>query len=161
MTPAVSRTDVAPVVREFVAAVWNGEDPDAIDDLTTRDFWLHQLVAESDHDRDGFRAFVDEMHAAMPDFSLVIEDLVVDGDVAIVHATMRGTPEQPMQALQPTGESFAVNVFHKYRLEGDRIAEAWVMADALSTLNQLGLFPPPPSMMLKLVGRKLRGRLFG
>jgi hypothetical protein len=35
------------------------------------------------------------------------------------------------------------------------------MADALSTLNQLGLFPPPPAMILKMVGRKLTGRLGG
>lgn len=161
MTAAVSRTDTESVVSEFVVAVWNGEEPDAIEELTTPAFALHQLVAEEDHDRDGFRTFQTEMHDAMPDFSLEIEDLVVEGDTAIVHVTMSGTPEKPMQAIQPTGASFSVDAFHKYRLEDGRIAEVWVMADALSTLNQLGLFPPPPAMVLKLVASEVKGRLFG
>lgn len=161
MTPTVTRTDTAAVINEFVVAVWNGEDPDALEGLTTAEFVLHQLVAEEDHDRDSFAAFQAEMHAAMPDFSMVVEDLVVEDDHAIAHVTMSGTPEKPMQALQPTGESFSVNAFHKYRLADGRIAEGWVMADALSTLNQLGLFPPPPAMILKLVARRLKGRLLG
>lgn len=161
MSTTVAEPEAVTVVRVFIRDVWNGEAPDAIDELTTEDFALHQLVAEEDHDLDGFRAFLAELHNAMPDFSLVVEDLVVEGDVAIAHATMSGTPEEPMQALQPTGESFSVNVFHKYRLDDGRIAESWVMADALSTLNQLGMFPPPPGMILKMVGRKLKGRLFG
>lgn len=159
MTAAVTETDTEAVVREFIRAVWNGEDADAIDDLTTDDFALHQLVAEEDHDRAGFRSFQAQMLDAMPDFDLTIEDLVVDGDAAIAHVTMRGTPEKPMQALQPTGESFAVNAFHRYRVEDGRIAEVWVMADALSTLNQLGLFPPPPAVILRMVAGKLKSRL--
>lgn len=161
MTAAVTRTDADAAVREFVTAVWNGEAPGAIDGLTTPDFVLHQLVAEADHDREGFTAFQRELHDAMPDFSLEIEDLVVEDDTAIAHVTMSGTPEKPMQALQPTGKSFAVNAFHKYRLADGRIAEVWVMGDALSTLNQLGLFPPPPAMILRLVASKVKGRLFG
>lgn len=161
MTATVTRTASEAVVREFVAAVWNGEEPDATEGLTTPDFTLHQLVAEEDHDRESFEEFRTEMHDAMPDFSLEIVDLVADGDKAITHVTMSGTPEKPMQALQPTGESFSVNAFHKYRLEDGRIAEVWVMADALSTLNQLGLFPPPPAMILKMVAGKVKGRLFG
>jgi steroid delta-isomerase-like uncharacterized protein len=154
-------TETGTVVRAFVRDVWNGADLDAIDDLTTEDFALHQLVAEEDHDRESFRNFQTQLLDAMPDFSLVLEDLVVEGDRAIAHATMGGTPEEPMQALQPTGESFSVNAFHKYRLDAGRIDEVWVMADALSTLNQLGLFPPPPGMILKMVATKVKGRLFG
>lgn len=161
MTATVTRTATETVVREFVAAVWNDGDSDAIEGLTTPDFTLHQLVAEEDHDRESFGAFRAEMHDAMPDFSLEIVDLVAEGDTAIAHVTMSGTPEKPMQALQPTGESFSVNAFHKYRLEAGRIDEVWVMADALSTLNQLGLFPPPPGMILKMVATKVKGRLFG
>lgn len=161
MTAAMTEATARRVVAEFVRTVWNAEDPDAIDDLTTGDFVLHQLVAEQDHDRESFAAFGAELHDAMPDFSLEVEDLVVEEEYAIAHATMSGTPEKPMQALQPTGESFSVNAFHKYRLEDGRIAEVWVMADALSTLNQLGLFPPTPAMILKLVARKLKDRLLG
>lgn len=161
MSAVVTDTDTGAVVREFIRAVWNGEVPDALEQLTTPDFALHQLVADEDHDRASFEAFRTEMHDAMPDFAMVIEDLVVEGDRAIAHVTMNGTPEKPMQALQPTGESFSVDAFHKYRFEDGRIAEAWVMADAIGTLSQLGVFPPGPGMMLRIVAGKVKARLLG
>ena len=161
MTAAVTETDTGAVVREFVRAVWNGEDPDAIESLTTDDFALHQLVAGEDHDRDGFAGFQTEMLEAMPDFTMAIEDLVVDGDDAVALVRLGGTPVKPMQAIRPTGESFSVNAFQKYRVEDGRIAEVWVMADAIGTLSQLGVFPPSPRMMLRIAVGKLRSRLFG
>lgn len=161
MSSLVTDADTADIVGAFVEAVWNGEDPDAMDDLTTDGFLLHQLVAGEDHDRASFRAFMADIHDAMPDFSIVIRDLVVDGDDAIALLRMSGTPEKPMQAIRPTGRSFEVDVFHKYRLEDGRIAEIWVMADAVGTLRQLGIFPPTPRLMLRLAAGKLKARLLG
>lgn len=161
MTAAVTEADTGSVVREFVRTVWNGEDPAALEQLTTPDFALHQLVADEDHDRESFGAFRAEMHDAMPDFSMDIQDLVVDGDDAVALIRMGGTPVKPLQALQPTGESFSVHAFHKYRLEDGRVAEAWLMVDAIGTMSQLGLFPPGPRMLFRMVTGKLKARLFG
>lgn len=157
----VTDSDAGAVVRAFVEDVWNGADPAAIDALTTDDFVLHQLVAGEDHDRDGFAAFHAEMLDAMPDLSVDVEDLLVDGDDAVALVRMRGTPEKPMQALRPTGRSFDVNAFQKYRLEGGRVAEVWVMVDAIGTLSQLGVFPPSPRLMARIALGKLRARLPG
>lgn len=161
MSAPVSETDTAATVRSFVSDVWNGGDPAAIDSLTTEDFVLHQLVAGEDHDRASFADFQAEMLEAMPDFAMEVQDLLVDGADAVALVRMGGTPEQPMQALRPTGESFSVAAFQKYRLEGGRIAELWVMADALGTLNQLGLFPPPPGVILRMVATRTKQRLLG
>lgn len=161
MSAVVTETDPRAVVEAFVDEVWNGEDVAALERLTTPDFSLHQLVANEDHDRESFAAFREGMHDAMPDFSLEIEALVVEGDDAIALLRMGGTPVKPLQALQPTGESFSVHAFHKYRVEDDRIAEAWLMVDAIGTMSQLGLFPPGPRMILRMVAGKLKGRLLG
>ena len=48
----VTDTDAGAVVRAFVDDVWNGDDPGALDALTTDDFVLHQRVAGEDHDRE-------------------------------------------------------------------------------------------------------------
>ena len=161
MSALVPDRDTAAVVRRFVDDVWNGEEPDAIETLTTDDFVLHQLVAREDHDRDEFRAFQADILDAMPDFAIAITDLVVDGDDAVALLRMGGTPEKPMQALRPTGRSFEVDVFQKYRLEDGRIAEVWVMADAVGTLRQLGVFPPTPRLLLRLAAGRLKRRLLG
>lgn len=161
MNPVVSETDTRAVVEAFVDRVWNGDDPDALGDLTTPNFALHQLVAGEDHDRASFGAFRAEMHDAMPDFSMTVEDLVVEGDDAVALLRMGGTPEKPLQAVKPTGESFTVHSFHKYRVEDGRIAEAWLMVDAIGTMRQLGLFPPGPRMIIRMMAGKLKRRLFG
>lgn len=161
MTAVVGETETRAVVRSFIEAVWNGNDSEALDRLTATDFSLHQLVAGEDHDRTSFRAFLAEVHAAMPDFSMEIEDLIVEDADAVALLRMGGTPVKPLQALQPTGESFVVYTFHKYRVEDGRVSEAWLMADAIGTMRQLGLFPPGPGMMVRMVGRKLKGILLG
>ena len=157
----VTDTDAGAVVRAFVDDVWNGDDPGALDALTTDDFVLHQLVAGEDHDREAFASFQADMRTAIPDLTIEVEDLVVDGDDAVALVRMRGTPERPMQAIRPTGESFDVDAFQKYRIEDGRIAEVWVMVDAIGTMRQLGLFPPSPGTMLRVAAGKAKSRLFG
>lgn len=149
------------VVRQFVEDVWNAGGPDAIETLTTPGFVLHQLVADEHHDRESFSSFMAGLSEAVPDLTIEIEDLVVQGDDAVALVRMRGTPERPYQALRPTGESFDVHAFHKYRLVDGRVDEAWVMADAVGTMRQLGLFPPSPGTMLRVAAGKARRRLRG
>ena len=161
MTAVVTEDETGAVVRRFVERVWDAGDADALADLTTEDFALHQLVAGEDHDRAGFEAFLAQTHDAMPDFSMTIEALVVDGEDAVARLEMGGTPEKPLQAVQPTGRSFRVTAFQQYRVEDGRVAEVWVMVDAVGTLRQLGVFPPGPRLMLRVAAGKLRARLFG
>lgn len=149
------------LVRRFVDDVWNGGDPASLRTLSTAGFVLHQLVAREDHDREAFAAFQAEMRTAIPDLTVEVEDLVVDGDDAVAFVRMRGTPERQMQAIRPTGESFDVHAFQKYRLSDGRIAEVWVMVDAIGTMRQLGLFPPSPGTMLRVAAGKAKSRLFG
>ena len=161
MSTLVTASDTRTAVGDFVDRVWNDGDTDALIELTTDGFALHQLVAKESFDRDGFAGFLEETHDAMPDFSMVVDELVVEGDDAVALLTMSGTPEKPLQAVQPTGKSFSVKVFQKYRLEDGRIAEVWVMADAIGTLSQLGVFPPGPRLMLRIAAGKLKAKLFG
>lgn len=157
----MSEAESSAIVQEFIRDVWNGGDLDALDRLTTDDFVLHQLVARKDHDRESFLAFQESVLNSMPDFSIAIDDLITDGEDAVALIQMSGTPEKPLQAIQPTGKSFEVPVFHKYRFEEGRIAEIWVMADAMGTMRQLGLFPPGPKLMIKLVLSKIMSRVMG
>jgi len=149
------------IVRRFVDDVWNGGNPDAIETLTTPAFVLHQLVADEHHDRESFSSFHAGLSEAVPDLTIDVEDLVVDGHDAVALVRMRGTPERPYQALRPTGESFDVHAFHKYRLADGRVDEVWVMADAVGTMRQLGLFPPSPGTLLRVAAGKARKRLLG
>ena len=161
MSAVVADRDTRAVVGRFVEEVWDAGDADALAALTTDDFALHQLVAGETHDRAGFAAFLADTHDAMPDFSMTLESLVVEGDDAVARLTMAGTPEKPLQAVRPTGRSFSVDVFQQYRVEDGRVAEVLVMADAIGTLRQLGVFPPGPRLLLRVAAGRLRARLLG
>ncbi|NIS31534.1 MAG: hypothetical protein GWN07_14290, partial [Actinobacteria bacterium] len=115
MSAAVAEGDARAVVRRFVEEVWDAGDPAALDELTAEGFALHQLVAGETHDREGFAEFLESTHDAMPDFSMALRYLVVEGDDAVARLTMSGTPVKPLQAVKPTGKSFSVDVFQQYR----------------------------------------------
>jgi predicted ester cyclase len=145
------------LVRRFVAAVWNGEDLDAIEELATADLVVHALGANVDRTREAFLEFHTGLLDAVPD----LEDVVAESDRVVVHATIRGTPESQYGVLAPTGESFETVGFQKYRIEGDRIAEVWVLPNAMAMLRQLGRFPDSPGKVLRLLVGAVRGRLVG
>jgi Predicted ester cyclase len=149
------------LVRRFVAAVWNGEDLDAIQELATADLVVHALGADVDRTREAFLEFHTGLLDAVPDLEHVVEDVVAESDRVVVHATIRGTPESQYGVLAPTGESFETVGFQKYRIEGGRIAEVWVLPNAMGMLRQLRIFPDSPGKVLRLLVGAVRGRLVG
>ncbi len=149
------------LVRRFVANVWNGEELDAIEELATPDLVVHGLGAGVDRNREEFVEFHRGLLDAVPDLEHVVEDVVVEGDRVVAYATVRGTPERQYGALAPTGESFDSIAFQKYRIEDGRIAEVWVLPNAMGMLRQLGVFPDSPGKVLRLMLGALKGRLLG
>ena len=149
------------LVRRFVANVWNGEDLDAIEELATPDLVVHGLGAGVDRSREEFLEFHAGLLDAVPDLEHAVEDVVVEDDRAVAYVTVRGTPERQYGALAPTGESFDSVAFQKYRIEDGRIAEVWVLPNAMGMLRQLGIFPDSPGKVLRLMFGALKGRLLG
>jgi predicted ester cyclase len=149
------------LVRRFVTNVWNGEDTDAIEDLTTDGLVVHALGAGVDRTREEFAEFHAGLLEAVPDLEHAVEDVVVEGDRAVAYVSVRGTPERQYGALAPTGESFDAVVFQKYRIEDGRIAEVWVLPNAMGMLRQLGVLPDSPGKVLRLLVGALKGRLLG
>lgn len=149
------------LIRRFVASVWNGEDLDAVEELTTTDLVVHALGADVDRTREEFVEFHAGLLEAIPDLEHAIEDVIIEGDRAVAYVTIRGTPKKQYGALAPTGESFETVGFQKYRIEDGRIAEVWVLPNAMGMLRQLGIFPDSPGKVLRLLFGALEGRLMG
>ena len=149
------------LVRRFVTNVWNGEDLDTIEDLATPDLVVHGLGAGVDRTREEFVEFHAGLLDAVPDLEHAVEDVVVEGDRAVAYVTVRGTPERQYGALAPTGESFDSVAFQRYRIADGRIAEVWVLPNAMGMLRQLGVFPDSPAKVLRLLFGALKGRLPG
>lgn len=149
------------LVHRFVAAVWNGEDLDVIEELAAPDLVVHHLGAGVDRTREEFLEFHGGLLEAVPDLEHVVEDVLVEGNGAVAYVTIRGAPERQYGALAPTGKSFESVGFQKYRIEDGAIAEVWVLPNAMGMLRQLGIFPDSPVKILRLMFGALKGRLLG
>jgi predicted ester cyclase len=98
----------------------------------------------------------------------VIHDMVADGDLVVLHATMSGrhtgtfvtydADECPAQAFPPTGKVFATTQTYWFRKADGKVIEHWANRDDLGTAMQLGWTPPSPLYMIKMVLATRRAR---
>ena len=87
------------------------------------------------------RGIVD-VHAAMPDLRVHIEDWAENGDVVWIRAEGRGTNTGPFFG-PPTGERVHFTVIDIARVVDGRIVEHWGVPDRFAILLRLGRLPIP------------------
>jgi predicted ester cyclase len=105
---------------------------------------------------------------AYEDLRWDIHDVVAEGDVVVLHATMSGRHTgafvgydenaRPAQAFPPTGRRFATTQSHWFRIAEGKVIEHWANRDDLGTAMQLGWTPPSPLYMLKMLLATRRAR---
>ena len=130
------------VVLRYLAA-GNDRNYEVLDALRTRDFVAHVPrggpISESDPiDAASLNADLRMITASFPDLRNTIQDLVATADRVVVRAELRGTFTAQLGAVQPTGEEIAWDSVHLYRLDDEKIAEAWFVTDTLGLLRRAG-----------------------
>ena len=108
------------------------------------------------------------LRAAYADLAWEIHDVVEDGDLVVVHATMSGRqvgtfvtydPDgSPAQAFPATGASFSTTQSHWLRIADGQVIEHWANRDDLGTAVQLGWTPPSPVYLAKMLVATRRAR---
>lgn len=161
---AVAKSDEE-LVEAFLTAFVGG-DGDAIADLVTADCVLHQ--PRWPLDTVGKEAVVEATRTnegTFSDLTITVERSVTAGEEVAAYVTASGRNVGPVRMenreVAPTGRSFEVPQFGHYRIEDGRIAEAWILADALGLVEQLDNLPSGPRKFLGIALRQLRWRLGG
>jgi pimeloyl-ACP methyl ester carboxylesterase/predicted ester cyclase len=105
---------------------------------------------------------------AFAELSWEIHEVVVEGDLAVVHCTMSGRHVRPFaeydeearirEVFPPTGRRFASTQTHWLRVADGRVIEHWANRDDLGTAFQLGWVPPTPLYLLRSALAKRRAR---
>ncbi len=100
------------------------------------------------------------LRAAYADLKWEIHDVVVEGDLVVVHATMSGRHTGPFvtydekaavkQAFPPTGKTFASTQSHWLRIADGQVIEHWANRDDIGTAEQLGWVPPSPAYLFRM-----------
>jgi steroid delta-isomerase-like uncharacterized protein len=131
--------------RRWIDEAWTTGNVDVLDDMHTPDFFDHSGLPGVSPDTVGMKQFIAGLHAAFPDLAITIEDMVAEGDRLVGRWVMTGTNTGSFNGMPATGRPVTLSGFDLLRVEGDRFAEVWAVADIAGMLQQLGVMPAPPS----------------
>ena len=92
-------------------------------------------------DADGHRGFMSALLAAFPDSKFIVDDVIAEGDKVAVRHRLQGTHRAELQGVPATGRRVEVNGIVIFRIENGMIAEAWLNADIMGMMQQLGVVP--------------------
>jgi predicted ester cyclase len=137
----VSTHDNAARMRRLIEEGFGRGDLSVIDELIAQDVVEHQRGNRSG--RDGAKEVAQSLHRWMSDFSLTIEDLVVDGDKVWTRNRARGVNTGSIMGNPPSGRTVEVDVFDVGRFEDGLLVEHWGVADQLGTMLEIGALKPP------------------
>ena len=118
------------------------ENPEMLRAFFAEDFVFHG--PSGDRNFDQLSGYFASLRAALSDFRLVREQILVEGDHLAARNTFSGVftgvfTQSPIGVLQPTGRRVQWEAINTFRYDADeRLAEEWVQTDYRSMLVSFG-----------------------
>lgn len=151
------------LMRDYLERFWNQTDIEAGERFIAEDMVLHGIEADVPVALPPGRAGVIEMRrlfeAAMPDFTLTIDDMIAEGDKVLVRWTGEGTHTGNLMGIPATHRRTRWTAMSISRIEDGMMVEGWQNMDNMGMMRRLGVLPsgsPPAPMRWFLTAR---GRL--
>ena len=135
-------SDQAKLMRQL-GEVWETGRVDEVDDLLPEDVTYH-LAGFPDMDRAGLKQFMAGFHRSFPDFSVTVEEDLVDGERSAHrwHCSATFSGEGGLLPGQPTGQRTQATGTHVFHIRDGRPAEIWHFGDWLGWLQGAGVIRP-------------------
>jgi predicted ester cyclase len=128
--------------RRLIDEVFNQGRMEVADELIAPHAVEHQRGGMGDGP-EGAKRTATVLRSAFPDFSLTIDDLVVDGDKVWARQRGGGTNLGTFFGFPATGKTAYIEVFDVVRFENGRMVEHWGVPDQLGMMVALGLIALP------------------
>lgn len=142
MSTTATSTRNIDLVRTMMTDVFNGRSFDRVPEMLAEDFVQHGSVPGADLEgQDAWIENIRQYQNAFSDLEATEEMAFVDGDYVCSHYTYRGTHDGDLMGIPASEEPCEIMGTLIHRVEDDRIAEAWVVADILGLLQQIGAVP--------------------
>jgi len=140
----MSVEEIKALVRRIIEEINKGKVAAmaAMDELIAADFVFHSHDPDI-RGLDGFKQRYNEIFNSFPDFRLIIDDMVVEGDKVATRWTMICTLTGEWRGIPPTNKKATIWGISIDRIAGGKFVEEWEMFDSLSLIQQLGILPTP------------------
>lgn len=124
------------IVRRVFAEWWTKGDVRVMNQIFADDFIDHNN--EEIGGKESIKRTVLQFHRAFPDLKETVDDLVVEGDKAVVRYTARGTHMGEFKGIGPTGREVSFSGIDIYRIVDGSVVDKWCAEDLHGLLQQLG-----------------------
>jgi hypothetical protein len=139
----MSAEDLKALERRFYAELNKGKAfaIAAYDEMIATHCIFHTAIGEDLHGLKEFKKRASEHIDAFADSHITINDIIVEGDKAVIRYTVTCTHKGELMGIPPTNRKLKMSVIEIHRFVGGKIIEAWEMSDTLGMMQQLGLVP--------------------
>lgn len=132
------------LVRNCVNEVLSEGDFSRLDEYFAEDYVEHTSAApENIEGLDAIREHYAGIREAFPDFDVEIEALIAEGNKVVQRSDQTGTHKGTFMGVEPTGNEVSIPGIVIYQIEDGKIVEAWVQADMMGVMQQLGVVEAP------------------
>jgi predicted ester cyclase len=110
----------------------------------SRSLYLSYLEACNEHGFDRMSTFYEPaaqfapIFAAFPDWRWEVRNLAIDGDLVSLHFSVTGTHRGSFEGTDATGRRVTISQFTIYRVEDQKFADVWDLADMDAVRGQIG-----------------------
>jgi predicted ester cyclase len=98
---------------------------------------LRQYVAD-----EGLIEHIATIEAAFPRYRLEPQDVIVEGDKAVVRFQFQATHSGEFFGMPPTGRKVSAGGIIIYRVENEKVVDHWLQFDAPAVMQQLSAEAP-------------------
>jgi steroid delta-isomerase-like uncharacterized protein len=126
------------IAQRWIQEGWQKGNVGMVNELHAENF-IDRSSAGRLTNREGFKTGIAALYVAFPDFSAVIEDMIIDpalGKVA-VRWTATGTHKGKFMNILPTGKRIYFTGIEIIRIANERIVERWGEWNGNELLEQL------------------------
>jgi steroid delta-isomerase-like uncharacterized protein len=124
--------DPKTVVLRLENDVWNRGDAAAAEELLAEDVvWHHPTLGEL-RGRASFLEAIAEIRAAYPDFTVVLEKVVAEGDTVMAHWVATGTHRNAYHGAAPTGQQVTWRGSLSDRVVDGQVVERHTFPDTMT-----------------------------
>lgn len=129
------------LVRRWFEEVWNHGRAEAIDEMFDEYGIAHGLSTDPANPIRGpkeFRPFFEVFRQAFPHLTIVIEDMVAEGDKVAARCSVRGRHEGDFLGRAATQSPVEITGITIVRIDNGKIVEAWNNFDFMTLYKQVG-----------------------
>lgn len=139
----MSAQETATLARRWYEEYAEEKDLSLVDKYLAPDFANHTPLPGIPNDREGYKQLLSMYTEALPDFEVIVEDVVAEEDKAAVRWRVKATHTGPLMGVPPSGNEVDITGAGIVHVRDGKIVAQWEIADLLGMMQQIGAAPEP------------------